>query len=170
MGVILVAGATGGVGKRVVSRLTSQNYRVRALVRDSQRAKEMLGDKVELFEADITIPDTLTPKLMEDVSAVICCTGTKVRPIEGDTPTREKYYQGIKFYMPEVVGTPELVEYQGIKNLIEVVKKYITPAGKKTLFDFADPSFNLQDTWGAIDDVVMGGVSESNIQLKDKKI
>lgn len=169
MGVILVAGATGGVGKRVVSCLTSQNYRVRALVRNSQRAKEILGDKVELFEADITISETLTPQLMEDVSAVVCCTGTRVQPIEGDTPTREKYYQGIKFYLPEVVDSPELVEYQGIKNLIEVVKEYITPAGKKTLFDFADPSFNLQDTWGAIDDVVMGGVSESNIQLKDKK-
>ncbi len=169
MGVILVAGATGGVGKRVVSRLVSQNYRVRALVRDSQRAKEMLGDEVELFEADITIRETLTPKLMADVSAVVCCTGTKVRPVEGDTPTREKYYQGIKFYLPEVVDTPELVEYQGIKNLVEVVKKYITPAAKRTIFDFADPAFNLEDNWGAVDDVVMGGVSQSNIELKDKK-
>ena len=169
MGVILVAGATGGVGKRVVNRLLEQNYRVRALVRDAARGKAMLGDKVELFEADITIPETLTPQLMEEVSAVICCTGTKVRPVEGDTPTREKYYQGVKFYLPEVVDVPELVEYQGIKNLVDVTSKYISPAGKKTLFDFADPAFNLQDTWGAVDDVVMGGVSESKIRLADKK-
>jgi hypothetical protein len=38
MGVILVAGATGGVGKRVVRRLVEQNYQVRALVRDAKKS------------------------------------------------------------------------------------------------------------------------------------
>ena len=70
MGVILVAGATGGVGKRVVRRLVERNYSVRALVRDAEKAREMLGDKVEIFEADITIPETLTPQLSERVTAV----------------------------------------------------------------------------------------------------
>ncbi len=164
MGVILVAGATGGVGKRVVRRLLERNYQVRALVRDAQKAREMLGDEVELFEADITIPETLTPQLMDRVSAVICCTGTRVQPVEGDTPNREKYYQGIKFYMPEVVDSPEMVEYQVIKNLVEVVKKYLKPR-EKLLFDFTNPSADLKETWGAVDDVVMGGVSESSIRL-----
>ena len=132
MGVILVAGATGGVGKRVVSRLLNRNYQVRALVRDTERATEMLGDKVELFEADIIIPETLTPQLMDNVSAVICCTGTRVQPVEGDTPNREKYYQGIKFYLPEVVDSPELVEYQGIKNLVQVVTKHLKASEKLT--------------------------------------
>ena len=132
MGVILVAGATGGVGKRIISRLLNRNYRVRALVRDARRAKEILGDKVELFEADIIIPETLTPQLMDNVSAVICCTGTRVQPVEGDTPNREKYYQGIKFYLPEVVDSPELVEYQGIKNLVQVVTKHLNASEKLT--------------------------------------
>ena len=72
MGVILVAGATGGVGKRVVQHLIEQNYQVRALVRDIERGKKMLGDQVELFEADITLPETLTPALMEGIAAVVC--------------------------------------------------------------------------------------------------
>ena len=101
MGIILVVGATGGVGKRVVRQLSDRGYRVRALVRDAAKAKTILGEKVELFEADITIPQTLTPPLMESVSAIICCTGTRVQPVEGDTPNREKYYQGIKFLSPE---------------------------------------------------------------------
>jgi uncharacterized protein YbjT (DUF2867 family) len=167
MGVILVAGATGGVGKRVVRRLVEQNYQVRALIRDTQRAREMLGDKVELFEADITIPETLTPQLMNDVSAIICCTGVRVQPVEGDTPNREKYYQGIKFYMPEVVDSPEIVDYQGIKNLVQVAAKSLPKAGETMLFDFKNPTDDLKETWGAVDDVVMGGVSESSIRLID---
>ncbi|HEY9675646.1 MAG TPA: CIA30 family protein [Waterburya sp.] len=165
MGVIVVAGATGGVGKRVVRRLIERNYQVRALVRDAHKAREMLGDKVELFEADITIPETLTPELMKDVSAVVCCTGVRVQPVEGDTPNREKYYQGIKFYRPEVVDSPEIVDYQGIKNLVQVAAQHLKSAGEQLLFDFKNPSQEVKETWGAVDDVVMGGVSESSLRL-----
>ncbi|NEO45884.1 MAG: NAD(P)H-binding protein [Moorea sp. SIO4A3] len=167
MGVILVAGATGGVGKRVVRRLLEQNYPVRALVRNTEKAREILGDNLELFEADITIPETLTPALYKNIIAVVCCTGARVQPVEGDTPNREKYYQGIKFYLPEVVDTPEFVEYKGIKNLVQGAAEYLEP-GKQLLFDFQNPSDDLQETWGAVDDVVMGGVSESSIRLIDK--
>lgn len=167
--VILVAGATGGVGKRVTKMLLERNYRVRALVRDAAKAKEILGEQVELFEADITIAETLKPEMMQEVSRVICCTGTKVQPVEGDTPTREKYYQGIKFYLPEVVDIPELVEYEGIKNLLQVVSQYIPDATERVMFDFTNPDNDLKETWGAIDDVVMGGVSQSNIRLADDR-
>ena len=166
---ILVAGATGGVGKRVVKQLLEQNYQVRALVRDADRAKDILGERVDLFEADITIPETLKPTMMQGVRRVICCTGTKVQPVEGDTPTREKYYQGVKFYLPEVVDTPELVEYEGIKNLVKLVSQYIPAATDKLIFDFTNPNAQIKETWGAVDDVVMGGVSQSNIRLGDNQ-
>lgn len=164
MGIILVVGATGGVGKRVVRCLLEKNYQVRGLVRNVEKAREILGEKVDLFEADITIPETLTSDLMRNVTAVICCTGTRVQPVEGDTPSREKYYQGVKFYLPQVADSPEMVEYQGIKNLVNVVNKYLR-AGEKVLFDFTNPNSELQEIWGALDDVVMGGVSESNIRI-----
>jgi len=167
MGIILVAGATGGVGKRVVRRLVERHYPVRALVRDAQKAREILGDQVELFEADITIPETLTPELMDSVSAIICCTGVKVQPVGGDAPDRAKYYQGIKFYMPEVVDSPEIVDYLGIKNLLQAAAKQLAtvPSDQKAIFDFTHPSNDIKETWGAVDDVVMGGVSQSSIQL-----
>jgi uncharacterized protein YbjT (DUF2867 family) len=166
---ILVAGATGGVGKRVVGQLLANNYLVRALVRDVNQAQKLFGEQVELFEADFTIPETLTPQLMEGVTAVICCTGTKVQPVEGDTPNREKYYQGIKFYLPEVVDTPEMVEYQGIKNLVQVVSQYIQPLTEKMLFDFTSSTTQIKEIWGAVDDVVMGGVSQSNLRLTSNR-
>ena len=166
---ILVVGATGGVGKRVVKELLAQNYDVIALVRDAERGKQILGDKVKLFEADLTIPETLKPEMMSGVSAVICCSGTRVQPVEGDTPTREKYYQGIKFYLPEVADSPEQVEYQGIKNLIQLVSPYIQPTTEKVLFDFINPTSDIKEIWGAIDDVVMGGVSQSQIRLANNQ-
>lgn len=165
-GVILVAGATGGVGKRVVRQLQQQGYAVRALVREAQRGREMLGNAVELVEADLTLPETLTVDAFKNVRAVICCTGTRVQPIGGDTPNREKYYQGIKFYMPEVVETPEYIEYRGVQNLVKAATPYLKRAQKKqVLFDFTNPSQDVKELWGAVDDVVMGGVSESSIRL-----
>ncbi len=166
---ILVVGATGGVGKRVVKLLLDRDYDVIALVRDANRGKAILGDRVNLFEADLTIPQTLKPEMMLGVSAVICCSGTKVQPVEGDTPTREKYYQGIKFYLPEVVDSPEQVEYQGMKNLVNLVSQHIQPATDRVLFDFTNPTADIKETWGALDDVVMGGVSQSNIRLANNQ-
>ncbi|KAB8335587.1 NAD-dependent epimerase/dehydratase family protein [Scytonema tolypothrichoides VB-61278] len=169
VGVILVAGATGGVGQRVVKRLLDGGYKVRALVRDIDKARSILSDNVELVVGDITKPETLNSLVMANIQAVICCTAVRVQPVEGDTPERAKYYQGIKFYQPEIVGdTPENVEYQGVKNLVEAAAKYLPKAGEKLLFDFTKPSTELKNTWGAVDDVVMGGVSQSQIQLVEE--
>ncbi len=166
VGVILVAGATGGVGKRVVRRLIERGYKVRSLVRDIDRARSILGNDVDLVAADITKPETLTPLVMANIEALICCTTVRVQPVEGDTPDRAKYNQGIKFYMPEIVGdTPENVEYGGVKNLVEAAAKYLQKSNEKVIFDFINPSDDLKNIWGALDDVVMGGVSASNMQF-----
>ncbi|YAF96785.1 MAG: CIA30 family protein [Nodularia sp. CChRGM 3473] len=166
VGVILVVGATGGVGKRVVRRLREQGDKVRALVRDIDKARSILGNDIDLVVADITKPETLNSIVMSNIQAVICCTAVRVQPVEGDTADRAKYYQGVKFYQPEIVGdTPENVEYQGVKNLVQAAVKYLPPANEKLIFDFTNPSAELKFVWGAVDDVVMGGVSASNMQL-----
>ncbi len=166
MGVVLVAGATGGVGKRVVQRLQAPGYQVRSLVRDLDQAREILGNDTDLIIADITKPETLTSLVMGKIQAVICCTAVRVQPVSGDTPNREKYYQGVKFYQPEIVGdTPENVEYKGVKNLVEAASKYLPKSNDQLIFDFTKPSTEIREIWGALDDVVMGGVSESNIRL-----
>lgn len=170
VGVVLVAGATGGVGKRVVRRLVEKGYKVRCLVRDIDKARSIVDDKAELVVGDITKSETLTPLLMTNIQAVICCTAVKVQPVEGDTPDRAKYNQGIKFYMPEVVGdTPENVEYKGVNNLVQAASKNLPSSREKLLFDFTNPSIEIKNVWGAIDDVVMGGVSQSNIQFSSGK-
>eukprot|EP00887_Chlorella_sp_A99_P004628 scaffold4.g4628.t1 len=179
-GVVLVAGATGGVGKRVVEQLLKRGQRVRALVRDVPKAEEMLGalpaapgGSLELAAADVTQPRTLLPETFAGVRALVCCTGerrgrrrrawaerrapngraVRVQPKEGDEPDRRKYYQGIKFYDPEIVGdTPEAVEFKGLQNLVAAACEHLgLEAGKLD--------------WGSLDDVVMGGASQSRFNV-----
>jgi uncharacterized protein YbjT (DUF2867 family) len=169
MGVILVAGATGGVGKRVVKKLLTQGYRARCLVRDIEKAREILGNEADLVVGDITKPESLNDLVMSNIQGVVCCTAVRVQPVEGDTPDRAKYNQGVKFYQPEIVGdTPENVEYKGVKNLIVAAKRYLPTTGEKIIFDFTQPSSDLKNIWGALDDVVMGGVSSSNFYILEK--
>mmetsp|Transcript_43172 Transcript_43172/g.70102 ORF Transcript_43172/g.70102 Transcript_43172/m.70102 type:complete len:576 (-) Transcript_43172:326-2053(-) len=162
---ILVAGATGGVGKRVVKLLLAKKYRVKVLVRDLEKARAMLGDGVEYYNGDLfNIPD----EAMEGVQSVVCCTGTKVGPAEGDTADRAKYYQGIKFYQPVIMeNTPENIEYKGVKNLVDTFKSKGDTNDTSSdetesvlLYDFQDAD-SASAIWGPIDDVVMGGASQS---------
>ncbi|KAG2445042.1 hypothetical protein HYH02_008910 [Chlamydomonas schloesseri] len=186
-GIVMVTGATGGVGRRVVARLLAAGKHVRALVRDLDKAKGMLSDlpvapggKLELAAADVTQRQTLLPEMFEGVRAVVCCTAVKVVPKEGDTVDRAKYYQGIKFYDPEIQGdTPESVEYIGMENLLDAVADSLGVEGGVRLLDAASASASGAGSgsgsgaggggavarWGPLDDVVMGGVSSSGIEL-----
>src|SRR5690349_1704615 len=66
---ILVTGATGYVGGRLVPRLLDAGYRVRCLVRDPNRLQGRAWLKrVEVISGDALIPGTLT-EAMKDVSA-----------------------------------------------------------------------------------------------------
>ncbi len=57
---ILVVGANGTVGSRVVALLRERGEEVRALVRDTRKAAQ-LGDSVEVVTADLARPETLAP-------------------------------------------------------------------------------------------------------------
>jgi len=64
---IFVIGATGAVGRQVVSQLIAANVRVRALARNPDSAN--LPAQVEIVRGDLTIPDTLDRSL-DGVDAV----------------------------------------------------------------------------------------------------
>ncbi|ONI10760.1 hypothetical protein PRUPE_4G066900 [Prunus persica] len=164
-GIVLVAGATGGVGRRVVDVLRKKGLPVRVLVRNEEKARKMLGPDVDLIVGDITKESTLVPEYFKGVRRVINAVSVIVGPKEGDTPDRQKYSQGIKFFEPEIKGdSPEKVEYIGIRNLINAVKGSVGLQDGKLLFGFEDNNYR-ELAWGALDDVVMGGVSESTFQI-----
>ncbi|PON80624.1 Hopanoid-associated sugar epimerase [Parasponia andersonii] len=164
-GIVLVAGATGGVGRRVVDILRKKGLPVRVLVRNEEKARKMLGPDIDLVVGDITKESTLVPEYFKGVRRVINAVSVIVGPKEGDTPERAKYSQGIKFFEPEIKGdSPEKVEYIGMKNLINAVKGSVGLRNGKLIFGFEDNNYK-ELAWGALDDVVMGGVSESTFQI-----
>jgi nucleoside-diphosphate-sugar epimerase len=69
---ILVTGATGKVGSRLVKHLTQRGDRVRALVRDPGRAASMLGARVELVKGDLLDAESLAAAV-RDTDAVVHC-------------------------------------------------------------------------------------------------
>jgi uncharacterized protein YbjT (DUF2867 family) len=64
---ILVIGATGNIGRQVVSQLVATNVHVRALVRNPDCAN--LPAQVDVVRGDLTVPETLDPPLA-DVDAL----------------------------------------------------------------------------------------------------
>ncbi|GMJ14738.1 hypothetical protein like AT4G18810 [Hibiscus trionum] len=164
-GYVLVVGATGGVGRRVVENLRKKGLPVKVLVRNEEKARKMLGPDIELIVGDITKASTLPAKYFKGVRKVINAASVIIGPKEGDTPERAKYSQGVKFFEPEIKGdSPEMVEYIGMKNLINAVRENVGLRTGKLLFGFEDQISKELD-WGALDDVVMGGVSESTFQI-----
>lgn len=164
---VLVTGATGGVGKRVVDELRKRGVRVRALVRSVEKAKKLLKSDVEVVAADVTQGATLLPEFFEGVTKIVVAHSCIVGPKEGDTADRQKYYQGVKFFDPEVKGdSPEAVEYRGVLNLLDKAKQYASlPYEGRVLFGVSSNGVPSGPAWGALDDVVMGGVSASSFQI-----
>lgn len=94
---VLVAGATGGTGRALVTNLQTQGYAVRALVRDEAKARTVLGDNVTYATGDVRDIATLGPA-MDDVRFVISAIGSS----RGDP-----------------ANNPEAVDFLGIKNLAD---------------------------------------------------
>ena len=84
--------------------------------------------------------------------------------LEIDNSITDRIMQGVRSIIvcpdPQNAGSAE-----AIGNLATAANTYLAPTTQSQLFDFTQPTIDLQATWGAVDDVVMGGVSESGIRL-----
>lgn len=97
-GPILIAGATGGVGRQLVGKLTARDQEVRALVRDMTQAQTLFSEQncLTLVEGDTSKPISL-PRAVVGVRAVICSIRAKA-PVGDDSP--------------------EKIDYEGVRNLV----------------------------------------------------
>ena len=66
---ILITGATGKVGSRLVPRMLAKGYEVRILVRDAAKASALAELGASVIEGDLYTPDTL-PAAVEGADAV----------------------------------------------------------------------------------------------------
>jgi nucleoside-diphosphate-sugar epimerase len=69
---ILVTGATGKVGSRLVHRLAACEHHVRALVRDAKRAETLRRENVEIVQGDLLQPASLVAAV-RGIDAVVHC-------------------------------------------------------------------------------------------------
>ena len=95
---VLVAGATGKTGSRVVAELQARGFPVRAFVRDAARAAERLGPEVEAAVGDLRHPASIAAAL-DGVGAIINAAGSGV-PAAAD-------------------NMPEHVDFEGARNRAE---------------------------------------------------
>ncbi|MGW6568264.1 NmrA family NAD(P)-binding protein [Streptomyces sp. NPDC054975] len=80
---VLVAGATGTVGRQVVAELLARGHAVRALTRDAEKARTALPAGVEIAVGDLTDPDSLTDALQgADGLHLITFQGAAFTPLE----------------------------------------------------------------------------------------
>ncbi|XP_022860971.1 protein TIC 62, chloroplastic isoform X2 [Olea europaea var. sylvestris] len=113
---VFVAGATGRVGSRVVRELLKLGFKVRAGVRNIQRAESLVQsvksmkledvageiqpiDKLELVECDLEKQNQISPAL-GNASIVLCCIGASEKEVF------------------DITG-PYRIDYQATKNLID---------------------------------------------------
>ncbi|KAE8735531.1 hypothetical protein F3Y22_tig00000340pilonHSYRG00577 [Hibiscus syriacus] len=106
---VLVVGATGGVGQLVVAALLNRNIKSRLILRDPEKAVSLFGnqdeEKLQIFKGDTRNPADLDPSMFEGVTHVICCTGTTAFP--------SKRWDGD--------NTPERVDWEGVRNLVSAL-------------------------------------------------
>ncbi|MCF7823516.1 MAG: NAD(P)H-binding protein [Candidatus Marinimicrobia bacterium] len=70
--VIIVYGGTGYYGRKVVQKLIQKGEAVRVVSRNPEKAVEILGENVDIFQGDVTNHQTII-KSLQNVSTVIIC-------------------------------------------------------------------------------------------------
>ena len=113
-GPVLVVGATGRTGRRIVARLVEQGVPVRALVRNEARARETLPEGVEVCVGDVRRAETLAEPVAGARAVVIatCSSGAE----RGNEPETVDY-----------LGTTHVMEHAcgaGIERVLFVSTIY----------------------------------------------
>jgi len=65
-----VVGATRGTGLQIASQLLQRGKHVRVVARDPEKARRLLGDRAQVFGADVTVSSSLRPALDADCRAI----------------------------------------------------------------------------------------------------
>ncbi|MEU8974526.1 SDR family oxidoreductase [Streptomyces monashensis] len=92
---VLVVGATGSIGRLVVTEAIARGHTVRALVRDRAKGAQLLPAEVEFAVGDVTRPETL-PEAVAGADAIVLTLGS--------------------FGAGE--SSPETVDYAGVRNVL----------------------------------------------------
>ncbi|BAZ08653.1 NAD-dependent epimerase/dehydratase [Calothrix sp. NIES-4071] len=124
--IVLVAGATGGVGQLTVAKLLEKGLKVRALTRNPGKVATMFDNRVEVAEGDILNPDSLQ-NAVRNVKYILCCTGTTAFPSDkwqfnSNWNWFEALFDSQKLKQ-KAANTPEKVDFIGVTNLVNAAPR-----------------------------------------------
>ncbi|HHP7244578.1 MAG TPA: CIA30 family protein [Elainellaceae cyanobacterium] len=142
---ILLVGIDELGSPSVIQRLIEEGYRVRSLVADLTDARMILGntaDQIDLVEIKSDYPDQLGSDIFEDVRAAIVFANGRI-----SVDTLTQWIQAIAHCLTSASNTND--------------------NHKKIIFDFQNSHQDFDEIWDAVDDGVMGGVSQSTIHQHD---
>ena len=94
---ILVVGGTGRTGRYVVQKLLERGHSVRVLTRDEQHARQLFQGEIEYVRGNVGVPETLVDAVRGARAIITAAYGGN----------RER---------------PEIVDYQGTRNLLELAR------------------------------------------------
>ncbi len=102
--------------------------------------------------------DYILQALVPNVSEAQQVFDPNIKLIEGNSLTTE-----IMNNVETVIYNPNNISE--LNSFLQSLPINIKQTTEKMLFDFTNPTIEIKEVWGALDDVVMGGVSQSNIRL-----
>ncbi|MEM9276215.1 MAG: CIA30 family protein [Cyanobacteria bacterium P01_F01_bin.143] len=136
---ILVIGKLDHQIKNITQYLTQKNYSVTIFTPEKPKLDFSLPKLVNIIIGNINNFSSLQTQISEDTKYII-------------------YF------------VSQLSQYaQEISQIAKLFAKNFISNTEKIIFDFTNPNLDLNDIWGAVDDVVMGGVSRSSIRLENHR-
>ena len=83
--------------------------------------------------------------------------------------TKENLKAEIFQDIEQIIYFTDIPEKDNLANLLQFITDNYNFTFTKNIFDFTNDNSSIKELWGAVDDVVMGGVSESNIRIINDK-
>ena len=154
---ILVTGATGGVGQLTVGKLLEKGLKVRILTRNAQKAATMFNNRVEVAIGDICNPDTLS-NAVAGVSYIINAAGTTAFPSDRwQFNSSWNWLEAIRKpqqLKAKAANSPEKVDAEGVINLVKAAPRdlkrfvFVSSCGIVRKEDFP---FKILNAFGVLD-------------------
>lgn len=165
---VLVFGASGRCGKEIVAKLLKSGRTVVAAVRDSAKAMSAFKEYgisegaqknggILFVEdtVDVTKPEMLSGDLFKGVTQVVVATGAV---FGRDSNGNMGYIDGM---------TPEKVDAKGVEAIAAAAAKFLPKQKQEDVMVIPMASEKDLERWQKLDDVIMGGNSDSALALNE---
>ncbi len=145
----LITGSTGLIGFNIAEQLLAKNRKVRVLVRNVEKAKQVLPSACEFYQGDITDIGSIE-KAMQDVAIIYHCAGLPEQWLKSNT-------------------TFDIINANGTKNIVDIaLKNKVNKFIYTSTIDVFKAGKGEQFDESIIDDQPKGTYYERSKQKADK--